>query len=525
MKKTFQKNIWFLVALIVFVFTFGIDTVSAKSLDMTRPATNARITPNQTFPITVTTSPVQASVPIQLGLWDDPVNSPIGWVNVNPSSMRCTTDASGACIFNLTPTQVGKFNISAVSSGYAQALTSMPIVVANNLSVTANPPNPQDNQDSIITVTTSDAKQGVVINFAGPSNVSGFPSMLSSMSCSTNASGSCNVTFNSTRFQVSNITITVTATGYHGTSIYMDVGAPPPPPPPPPIPVQNPSIYYPLAPLPDPQPFGTSPDPNRLLTQIDVGSSGSFGNYFNTIITFIIGMAAVLAVIMIIMGGLEYMTESIAHKNEGKKRITDALLGLLLALAAYALLNTINPALLKSFFKVPVTQIKFDGGDDHVILADNSGICNIQTILSNGQIVTSCNDVDIIPITFMGQNNVRVNKAVATDLQAIDGAWQTSNPKYNVTSVDGYNPRRATNSTQPSAHAFGIAVDINPGPNPYNNANPPQCKTDMTQAFVQLFITRQWGWGGYWNRVKDPMHFSKMDIEAALSGTCSTLKP
>ena len=50
---------------------------------------------------------------------------------------------------------------------------------------------------------------------------------------------------------------------------------------------------------------------------------------------------------MIVVGGMEYMTsELISSKEQGKTRITEALLGLVVALSAYALLNTINPELL-----------------------------------------------------------------------------------------------------------------------------------------------------------------------------------
>ena|SRR3989338_8052054 len=70
--------------------------------------------------------------------------------------------------------------------------------------------------------------------------------------------------------------------------------------------------------------------------------------YLNLMIKIFIGICAVLSVVMIVMGGLEYMTsELISSKESGKEKIRNAVLGLILALGAYALLYTINPDLLK----------------------------------------------------------------------------------------------------------------------------------------------------------------------------------
>ncbi len=104
---------------------------------------------------------------------------------------------------------------------------------------------------------------------------------------------------------------------------------------------------------------GATSDTNyNLLAPLPNGSGGpfnsfdsaqdcAFGVYFNIVMKIFIGLCAVLAMIMIVIGGVEYMTSELASGKEGgKKRITDALFGLLLALGAFALLNTLNPKLL-----------------------------------------------------------------------------------------------------------------------------------------------------------------------------------
>ena len=97
--------------------------------------------------------------------------------------------------------------------------------------------------------------------------------------------------------------------------------------------------YIPLAPLPN----FTSFDPGSSTTT----GAGDLGKYLNIIIPLFIGICAVLAVIMIVVGGMQYMTsELISSKEEGRKRILNAIFGLLLALGAWLILFTINPSLL-----------------------------------------------------------------------------------------------------------------------------------------------------------------------------------
>jgi hypothetical protein len=73
----------------------------------------------------------------------------------------------------------------------------------------------------------------------------------------------------------------------------------------------------------------------------------NIGDYFNTIFNIAIGLCAVLAVVMIVIGGIQYMgSESIFGKTEAKGQITRAILGLIIALGSFALLNTIDPNLL-----------------------------------------------------------------------------------------------------------------------------------------------------------------------------------
>ncbi|TSC61689.1 MAG: Uncharacterized protein G01um101448_206 [Parcubacteria group bacterium Gr01-1014_48] len=82
------------------------------------------------------------------------------------------------------------------------------------------------------------------------------------------------------------------------------------------------------------------------------GDSADFNKYVPLAFNIAIGIAGVLAVIMLIIGGLQYMsTDAISGKSEAKSRITAALGGLLLALAAFIILQQINPNLVN--FNLP----------------------------------------------------------------------------------------------------------------------------------------------------------------------------
>ena len=97
------------------------------------------------------------------------------------------------------------------------------------------------------------------------------------------------------------------------------------------------------------------------LKTFDPAQPNSLGAYLNFMIKLFIGICAVMSVVMIVVGGLEYMTSELVHSKEaGKEKIEHALLGLIIALGAWALLYTINPNLLRSDFCTP-PQILKDG--------------------------------------------------------------------------------------------------------------------------------------------------------------------
>jgi len=102
--------------------------------------------------------------------------------------------------------------------------------------------------------------------------------------------------------------------------------------------------YELLAPLP-----GTD---DKLKTSVTLSS------YVSTIINLIIIIAGVSSVLMIVLGGFKYMsTDSISGKKEGMDKIKNALIGLILVLASYIILNSINPKLLDFNLNIKPAEI------------------------------------------------------------------------------------------------------------------------------------------------------------------------
>ncbi len=108
-------------------------------------------------------------------------------------------------------------------------------------------------------------------------------------------------------------------------------------------PANNPT-YTLLEPLPSIDNTGQS-SPQKEIT---------LNTYIIYAVNLLIAVAAAAAVFMIVWGGLQYMTtDSWGGKTEGRKKATDAVIGLLMVLSTYIILKTVNPALVN----VPATLV------------------------------------------------------------------------------------------------------------------------------------------------------------------------
>lgn len=92
----------------------------------------------------------------------------------------------------------------------------------------------------------------------------------------------------------------------------------------------------------------------------DASSPTSVEGLLQGLFQLSISIGAILAVIMIAVGGIEYMgSDAISSKQAGRERMFNAVLGLVLILGTYVILNTINPNLLSfAIFSAPGNQVE-----------------------------------------------------------------------------------------------------------------------------------------------------------------------
>jgi hypothetical protein len=86
-----------------------------------------------------------------------------------------------------------------------------------------------------------------------------------------------------------------------------------------------------------------------------VSGDQAFSTYARQAFAVALSAAAILALLMLVVGGIQYLgsAESPSRLSDAKDRIWNALIGLVLAVAAWLILNTINPALVSGDFNLP----------------------------------------------------------------------------------------------------------------------------------------------------------------------------
>lgn len=99
----------------------------------------------------------------------------------------------------------------------------------------------------------------------------------------------------------------------------------------------------------------------QLLAPIG-GLTGAptLSQYLQGMFRFLIGLSGALAVIMIVICGIKYMGsgDNSGARSDARECIKNALFGVLIAIGAWMLLNTINPQTLNNNFIVPQHQLQ-----------------------------------------------------------------------------------------------------------------------------------------------------------------------
>lgn len=198
-----------------------------------------------------------------------------------------------------------------------------------------------------------------------------------------------------------------------------------------------------------------SPSSVTLLSPLP-GTTGStdLETYLPLVFNLAIGIAGVLAVIMIIIGGLQYMsTDAIGGKQEGKNRITAALGGLLLALVAYIILQTINPKLVNFNLPSVTVTVPRSPASTGTSASAASGPCKTPCVVLSG--------VAVSPRACVPESStctIQLNQTVADRTQLIDAALK-SDPRmasYPMRVTEGWPP---TVKHDNLCHKDGTCID------------------------------------------------------------------
>lgn len=243
--------------------------------------------------------------------------------------------------------------------------------------------------------------------------------------------------------------------------------------------------YYPLAQLPQlgeectPDSTGKTicikvaadchQDPNNPKEQICTPGLG-FAGYLNILIKIFIGICAVLAMIMIVMGGVQYMTsELVSAKSAAKETISKAILGLLLALGAYAILNTINPDLLKIGLEtLPTATVTIEPDEGSPMLKQDSGCKETDSPVGICKVGLKKVGSFIVCGTYASQFEQLINAAKTAGYTLTGGACRSQSAQIELRKKNcGGNTTDASAKCDPptalpgkSNHESGVAVDF-----------------------------------------------------------------
>lgn len=246
----------------------------------------------------------------------------------------------------------------------------------------------------------------------------------------------------------------------------------------------------------------------------------TFGEYVRAFYIFFIGVIGILATVMVMYGGYRWITAAgnASRIQTAKTMVTNAIVGVVLALTSYILLQLINPTLVRitdlSMLTIrPISQPIGSEGD------------NPFTCPQNFALIAKYGNVDVVAqtklVTVRYRNTTpplnidkpyRVHEMESARFEAVFDAIK--NIPYDISRhPDGgaWNMRRNVNNPDCwSLHAFGIAIDINPDKNP-NCQLGTRCfdvpQTDIPPEIIDAFLDNGFRWGGNFRSVKDYMHF------------------
>ena len=191
------------------------------------------------------------------------------------------------------------------------------------------------------------------------------------------------------------------------------------------------------------------PIPQSALEKTVSGAAANavsgLAEYISRIYGFVIATIGTVAAVMMIVGGFEYLTSAgeSGKISAAKKRITDALVGLALALGSYAILNTLNPELLNLRpLSVSQNAVKTDVRtlswcED--LIAKGVAVTDLMTTTSCGSVGSYKNGQSELACIYHGQcAPTKDPKYERRGAGYFDGVWSTCLQTVGRTGPKGY---------------------------------------------------------------------------------------
>ncbi len=246
------------------------------------------------------------------------------------------------------------------------------------------------------------------------------------------------------------------------------------------------------------------------LTDLNFSQECPLVDYINTIFQLLIGIIIIIAMVKLVLGGLEYITsESISGKANAKESIINAFAGLVIALGAYLILNTINPTLLNLCPKidkavqvidedVPQTAVNgYYGNGKYKKGADwDESIAGTIPALPRGVTVNKqeCTEIGQQNCTSIrGLNTLIINRLA-------NKCWESNgNKDCNIVITGGTENwlHSATGTHRPGSPTIDLSPTVDVNKYLTGNTTPPPPNTTIGKDGVKYYYHANYGGGGY----------------------------
>ena len=131
------------------------------------------------------------------------------------------------------------------------------------------------------------------------------------------------------------------------------------------------------------------------------------GDYIIGIYKFMLAAGAIIAVVLIMISGVEYMVKAGAGQvQQAKERIRNSLIGIVILLSSYVLLNTVNPNLVLfkpvSLQMAPREDIEMPPEGEDVNVTERTDVGGNLTPIQGANLIVTANnkniDADLLPL-------------------------------------------------------------------------------------------------------------------------------